>query len=93
MSIIPGDCTSTAVFRHVCHLLLEHMLIAFSTSVYIMCVILCLFSALSRRVGALQISIIIIIYLYLNASETKEMCVNFRKNRVTETCLDKRGSG
>ena len=27
---------------------------------YIMCVILCLFSALSRRVGALQISIIII---------------------------------
>ena len=28
---------------------------------YIMCVILCLFSALSRRVGALQISIIIII--------------------------------
>ena len=60
---------------------------------YIMCVMLCLFSALSRRVGALQISIMSIIYLYLNASETKEMCVNFRKNRVTETCLDKRGSG
>ena len=32
--------------------------ITFSISVYIMCV--CLFSALSRRVGALQISIIII---------------------------------
>ena len=31
---------------------------------YIMCVILCLFSALSRRVGALQISIIIIIIDY-----------------------------
>ena len=30
-----------------------------SISMYIMCVILCLFSALSRRVGALQISIII----------------------------------
>ena len=60
---------------------------------YIMSVILCLFSALSRRVGALQISIIIIIYLYLNASKTKETCVDFRKNRVTETCLDKRRSG
>ena len=31
-----------------------------SISMYIMCVILCLFSALSHRVGALQISIIII---------------------------------
>ena len=30
---------------------------------YIMCVILCLFSALSRSVGALQISIIIIIII------------------------------
>ena len=27
---------------------------------YVMCVILCLFSALSRRVGALQMSIIIV---------------------------------
>ena len=34
-------------------------LITFSISMYIMCV--CLFSALSRRVGALQMSIIIII--------------------------------
>ena len=31
-----------------------------SISMYILCVILCLFSALSRRVSALQISIIII---------------------------------
>ena len=41
--------------------------ITFSISMYIMCV--CLFSALSRRVGALQISIIIIItrfYQYNN---------------------------
>ena len=34
-----------------------------SISMYIMCVILCLLSALSRRVGALQISIIIIIIM------------------------------
>ena len=32
-----------------------------SISMYVTCVILCLFSALSRRVGALQISIIIIV--------------------------------
>ena len=32
-----------------------------SISMYIICVMLCLLSALSRRVGALQISIIIII--------------------------------
>ena len=30
---------------------------------YIMCVILCLFSALSCRVGALQISIIIVVII------------------------------
>ena len=36
-------------------------LITFCISMYIMCV--CLFSALSRRVGALQISIIIIIIM------------------------------
>ena len=35
------------------------LLMTFSISMYIMCVILCLFSALSRGVGALQISIII----------------------------------
>ena len=32
-----------------------------SISMYIVCVILCLFSALSRRIGAVQMSIIIII--------------------------------
>ena len=36
------------------------LLVTFSISMYIMCVTLCLFSALSCRVGALQISIIII---------------------------------
>ena len=45
--------------------MLEHLSIytifgiTFSISTYIMCV--CLFSALSRRVGALQISILVII--------------------------------
>ena len=37
-------------------------LITFSISMYIMYVILCLFSALCRRVGALQMSIIIVCY-------------------------------
>ena len=32
---------------------------------YIMCVILCLFGALSRRVGALQVPIIIIIIIII----------------------------
>ena len=32
---------------------------------YIMCVILCLFSTLSRRVGALQISILLLLLLLL----------------------------
>ena len=43
-----------------------HIFIADNISIlmYIMCVILCLFSALSRRVGTLQISIIIIINYY-----------------------------
>ena len=41
--------------------------ITFSISMYIMCV--CLFSALSRRVGALQISIIIIIIIIKREKE------------------------
>ena len=40
------------------------LLIVFSISMYIMCVILCLFSALSRRVGDLHISINIIIIMH-----------------------------
>ena len=36
---------------------------------YIMCVILCLFSALSRRVGALHISIMIIIIICVFGSQ------------------------
>ena len=39
--------------------LFAKLLVIFSISMYIMCVILCLFSALSHRVGAFQISIII----------------------------------
>ena len=45
---------------------LSLFLITFSISMYIMCVILCLFSALIRRVGALQIVIIIIAALHNN---------------------------
>ena len=50
---------SSIVFKNPCQYLLLLFLITFSISMYIMCV--CLFSALSHRVGALQISIIIII--------------------------------
>ena len=56
-------CACVCIF---CIIMLEHLsiyiykkMVTFSISMYIMCV--CLFSALSRRVGALQISIIIII--------------------------------
>ena len=42
-----------------------------SISMYIMCGILCLFSALSRRVGALQISIIIIIIIIIKCDDGK----------------------
>ena len=38
---------------------------------YIMCVKQCMFSALSRRVGALQISIIIIINILINTVKTR----------------------
>ena len=41
---------------------ISFFLITFSISMCIMCVILCFFRALSRRVGALQISIIIMYY-------------------------------
>ena len=41
----------------------KYIFIADNISMYIMCVILCLFSALSLRVGTLQISIIIIIII------------------------------
>jgi len=37
---------------------------------YIMCVVLCLFSALSRRVGAGQISIIIIVIIIISSSSS-----------------------
>ena len=57
-------CACVCIF---CIIMLEHLSIyifwiTFSISMYIMRV--CLFSALSRRVGALQISIIIIIIIF-----------------------------
>ena len=51
-------CVCSIVFKNPCQYLFFLFLIIFSISMYIMCV--CLFSALSRRVGALQISVIII---------------------------------
>ena len=64
-----------------CIIMLEHLsikkffffLIAFSISMYIMCV--CLFSALSRSVGALQISTIIITGRNRNASGSDPACL------------------
>ena len=52
---------SETCFLH--HNMLPSLQITFSISMYVMCV--CLFSALSRRVGALQISTIIIINIPL----------------------------
>ena len=52
-------------FFFFCFFLIKYIFIAdnISISMYIMCVILCMFSTLSRRVGALQISIIIFIII------------------------------
>ena len=49
------------------------LLITFSISMYIICVILCFFSALSCRVGALQVSIIIIINKLARPAINKSM--------------------
>ena len=40
------------------------LLLTFSNSMYFVCVIFCLFNALSRGVGALQISIIIFVLVW-----------------------------
>ena len=57
------------VFKNPCRYIFFSffLLITFSISMYIMCV--CLFSALSRRVGALQISIIIIIIIIITSDK------------------------
>ena len=47
-----------------CVSFLLHFLITFSTLMYIACVILCLLSAFSHKVGALQIYIIIIVIIH-----------------------------
>ena len=62
--------------------MLPSLQITFSISMYVMCV--CLFSALSRRVGALQISTIIIIR---QRQETDRQTDRDREtgNRQTET--------
>ena len=44
---------------------------------YVMRVILCLFSALNRRVDALQISLIIIITLYVSVDTSMHLSMHF----------------
>ena len=53
-----------------------------SISMYIMCVILCLFSALSRRVGALQIFVIIIIIIIIIVIEANKR-VSLGSDRIS----------
>ena len=69
------------------------MLITFSISMYIMCVILCLFSALSCRVGALQISIIIIVKAvhHVQKKHTQKQFTMFRRNiyKNSSPCWEK----
>ena len=61
-------------------LMSSFLLITFPISMYIMCVILCLFNALSLRVGALQISIIIIIItIIINISVDVVVVITLRK--------------
>ena len=50
---------------------------------YIMCVILCLFSALSCRVGALQISIMIIIICVFGSQFAPSNCYSSLKKGLT----------
>ena len=66
------------------------MLITSSISMYIMCVILCLFSALSCRVGALQISIIIIVKA-VHHVQKKHTQKQFRRNiyKNSSPCWEK----
>ena len=62
------------------------MLITFSISMYIMCVILCLFRALSRRVSTLQISIIIIILALSLVNKFNSKNKTNKKKPVTSNC-------
>ena len=55
--------------------------ITFSISVYIMCV--CLFSALSRRVGALHIAMIIVIYVAIQVMVEGRRGID---ERLTSVC-------
>ena len=61
------------------------LVIKFSISMYIMCVILFLFSALSRRVSALQMSIIIIISVVVVVA----VVVRRRRSKPRKKCLKK----
>ena len=56
---------------------------------YIMCVILFLFSALSRRVSALQMSIIIIIIIISVVVVVAVVVVRRRRSKPRKKCLKK----
>ena len=65
-----------------CDSFFVNLLIKLSISMYIMCVILCLFSALSRRVGTLHISIIIKPFSHCNKSLLHLLVKLVRNNYV-----------
>ena len=55
-------------FSHIYNFIADNI----SILMYIMCVILCVFSALSRRLGALQMSIIVIIMAKVQTTTKEE---------------------
>ena len=58
-----------------------------SISIYIMCVILCLFSALSRRVGALQFPLLLVLVLFTaQFKQGKSNCIQYSQNARVCVC-------
>ena len=68
LELLSTLCVSFFVFYVLIYFIYVFIIDNISISMFIMCVILCLFSALSRWVGALQISIIIITILRVERS-------------------------
>ena len=63
------------------------LLVTFSISMYITCVILCLFSSVGRRVGALQISIIIIIIRLIIIFVSRKSHLRYIVGLAIDTCF------
>ena len=93
MCVCVSVCVSSIVFKNPCQYLFSSFFwILFSILMYIMCV--CLFSVLSRRVGTLQISIIIIM------ANCTARSVSMIRNQIDINspiwpfvCLQKKSSG